>query len=114
MVRRYGVPGGSSGKFEDVVRKFLSQTIKKIPDLLHHMNTQFSPSLLRAADVPVYQLRQNPGEFVVTFPQAFHAGFSYGFNVGEAVNFANTCAPLAYSPHSLTAPHSSRHIGRAL
>ena len=82
---RYGVPGGSSGKFEDVVRKFLSQTIKKIPDLLHHMNTQFSPSLLRAADVPVYQLRQNPGEFIVTFPQAFHAGFSYGFNVGEAV-----------------------------
>ena len=86
----YGVPGASSSKFEDVVRKFLSQTIKKIPDLLHHMNTQFSPSLLRAADVPVYQLRQNPGEFVVTFPQAFHAGFSYGFNVGEAVNFANT------------------------
>ena len=76
------------------------------PDLLHHMNTQFSPSLLRAADVPVYQLRQNPGEFVVTFPQAFHAGFSYGFNVGEAVNFATTdwYAPGKCAPGLLASP----------
>ena len=104
----YGVPGVSSGKFEDVVRKFLSQTIKKIPDLLHHMNTQFSPSLLRANGVPVYQVRQNPGEFVVTFPQAFHGGFSYGFNVGEAVNFANT----QWIKHAYVANERYRRVGR--
>lgn len=28
-----------------------------------------------------------PGEFIVTFPGSYHAGFSTGFNVGEAVNF---------------------------
>ena len=104
----YGVPGASSSKFEDVVRKFLSQTIKKIPDLLHHMNTQFSPSLLRANGVPVYQVRQNPGEFVVTFPQAFHGGFSYGFNVGEAVNFANT----QWIKHAHVANERYRRVGR--
>lgn len=34
------------------------------------------------------RLQQHPGQFVVTFPKAYHGGFSYGFNCGEAVNFA--------------------------
>lgn len=38
--------------------------------------------------VPVYRLVQDPGQFVVTFPKAYHGGFSYGYNCGEAVNFA--------------------------
>ena len=28
-----------------------------------------------------------PGEFVLTFPGSYHAGFSTGLNIGEAVNF---------------------------
>jgi len=36
----------------------------------------------------VYKACQEPGQFIVTFPQAYHCGFSYGFNCGEAVNFA--------------------------
>ena len=31
---------------------------------------------------------QYPGEFVVTFNKTFHAGFNFGFNLAEAVNFA--------------------------
>ena len=38
--------------------------------------------------MPVYKACQEPGQFIVTFPQAYHCGFSYGFNCGEAVNFA--------------------------
>ena len=30
-----------------------------------------------------------PGEFVLTFPGAYHAGFSTGLNIGEAVNFVS-------------------------
>ena len=28
-----------------------------------------------------------PGEYILTFPGSYHAGFSTGLNIGEAVNF---------------------------
>lgn len=84
----YGVPGGEAKTFEKVIKEFLLESFKESPDLLHHMTTQLSPSLLIKNNVPVYKISQDPKSFIVTFPKAFHCGFSYGFNCGEAVNFA--------------------------
>ena len=86
----YGVPGtekDASG-LEQVFKSYLSMKMRDVPDLLHHITTMFSPRLLQSANVPVSKLVQHPGEFVVTFPRAFHGGFSMGPNAGEAVNFA--------------------------
>ena len=38
--------------------------------------------------VPVFRTNQEAGEFVVTFPRSYHAGFNQGYNLAEAVNFA--------------------------
>ena len=104
----YGVPGASASAFENVVRRFYKERISEVPDLLHRMNTMFSPSKLKALKVPVYKLRQRAGEFVVTFPQAFHGGFSYGFNCGEAVNFATP----HWLDHARLANERYRRVGR--
>ena len=41
-----------------------------------------------AGGARVCRAYQQAGEYVVTFPRAYHGGFSNGFNCGEAVNFA--------------------------
>ena len=84
----YGVPGAHAAQFEKVARANFPLSFKESPDLLHQMNTQISPGLLHSHGVPVYKIVQEPGSFVLTWPQAYHGGFSSGFNVGEAVNFA--------------------------
>lgn len=57
--------------------------------------TQLSPSVLKSEGVPVYRAVQNPGEFVLTLPRAYHSGFNCGFNCAEAVNVA----PVDWLPH---------------
>ncbi|KAL6974906.1 hypothetical protein U1Q18_044432 [Sarracenia purpurea var. burkii] len=91
----YGVPGHSALDFEKVVRDHVySCDILSADgedgafDVLLGKTTLFPPNILLEHDVPVYKAVQKPGEFIVTFPRAYHSGFSHGFNCGEAVNFA--------------------------
>ncbi|KAJ6701387.1 TRANSCRIPTION FACTOR JUMONJI (JMJ) FAMILY PROTEIN / ZINC FINGER (C5HC2 TYPE) FAMILY PROTEIN [Salix koriyanagi] len=91
----YGIPGHAALKFEKVVREHVySHDILSTDgedgafDVLLGKTTLFSPNILLEHDVPVYKAVQKPGEFIITFPRAYHAGFSHGFNCGEAVNFA--------------------------
>ncbi|KAG0478826.1 hypothetical protein HPP92_013545 [Vanilla planifolia] len=91
----YGVPGNSAVKLEATMRKHLPDLFEEQPDLLHELVTQLSPSVLKSEDVPVYRVVQKAGEFVLTFPRAYHSGFNCGFNCAEAVNVA----PMDWLPH---------------
>jgi len=84
----YGVSSFHCAQFEQAMKDALPDLFEVQPDLLHHLTTMLSPVELAAAGCPVVRSVQNPGEFMVTFPQAYHGGFNTGFNVAEAVNFA--------------------------
>lgn len=84
----YGVPSKEAARFERTVAQLLQDRFEEEKDLLFHITTMVSPAQLIAAKVPVSRVVQCPGEYVVTFPQAYHAGFSLGWNVAEACNFA--------------------------
>ncbi|KAJ6887305.1 hypothetical protein NC651_027599 [Populus alba x Populus x berolinensis] len=84
----YGVPESHASNLEDAMRKHLPDLFEEQPDLLHCLVTQLSPTVLKAEGVPVYRVVQHSGEFVLTFPRAYHSGFNCGFNCAEAVNVA--------------------------
>lgn len=84
----YGIPGSDAIAFENAMREAVPELFESQPDLLFQLVTILPPNQLRKAGIHVYALDQRAGEFVITFPQAYHAGFNHGFNLNEAVNFA--------------------------
>lgn len=84
----YGIPGSDAAKFEAAMKARIPDLFESQPDLLDQLTTLLEPEHLMKSGVTVYAVDQRAGEFVITFPQAYHAGFNHGFNCNEAVNFA--------------------------
>ncbi|KPM37122.1 Lysine-specific demethylase 5C [Neonectria ditissima] len=93
----YGIPGEDAEKFEAAMKEAVPELFETQPDLLFQLVTLLTPEQLKKAGVRVYALDQRAGQLVVTFPQAYHAGFNHGFNFNEAVNFA----PCDWEPFGL-------------
>ncbi|KAL8113378.1 lysine-specific demethylase JMJ18-like isoform X2 [Apium graveolens] len=103
----YGVPGTHASALEAAMRKHLPDLFDEQPGLLHELVTQMSPSILMSEGVPVHRVVQHSGEFVLTFPRAYHSGFNCGFNCAEAVNVA----PIDWLQHGQNAveTYSEQH-----
>lgn len=84
----YGVPADATLALEEAMRDALPHLFDGNPGLLHQLVTTLSPMELKKRGVPVYRVLHEAGSFVITMPDAYHAGFNSGFNCAEAVNFA--------------------------
>ncbi|KAF7797092.1 hypothetical protein EIP86_008284, partial [Pleurotus ostreatoroseus] len=84
----YSAPGEDADKFEAAIRREAPNLFEAHPDLLFQLVTLMNPQRVKEAGVEVYSCNQRAGEFVITFPKAYHAGFNHGVNFNEAVNFA--------------------------
>ncbi|KAF9189005.1 hypothetical protein BGZ51_000181 [Haplosporangium sp. Z 767] len=77
-----------STRFECIAQGIFSSDYKTCPQFLRHKTYLLSPSKLATDGVPVNRLVQHEGEFVLTFPFAYHSGYNLGFNCAESINFA--------------------------
>ncbi|URD78515.1 C2H2 zinc finger protein [Musa troglodytarum] len=87
----YGVPRDAGQAFEEVIRVHgYGGEVNPLVTfaILGEKTTVMSPEVLVGVGIPCCRLVQNAGDFVVTFPGAYHSGFSHGFNCGEAANIA--------------------------
>uniref|UniRef100_A0A8C5C791 [histone H3]-trimethyl-L-lysine(4) demethylase n=1 Tax=Gadus morhua TaxID=8049 RepID=A0A8C5C791_GADMO len=82
----YGAPGSAATQLEGVMKKLAPELFESQPDLLHQLVTIMNPNTLMNNGVELIPFGC-AGEFVITFPRAYHSGFNQGFNFAEAVNF---------------------------
>lgn len=84
----YAIPPHARKRFEVFAESVFEGDRRECPEFLRHKTKIFSPSKLHSQSIPFETVLQRPGEFVISFPGAYHAGFNHGFNIAEAVNFA--------------------------
>jgi hypothetical protein len=75
-------------RFETLASSFFMEESRKCREFLRHKTVLFSPSKLKENAIPFDIAIQFPGEFMITFPGSYHAGYNHGFNIAEATNFA--------------------------
>ncbi|KAH7908694.1 JmjC domain, hydroxylase-domain-containing protein [Hygrophoropsis aurantiaca] len=84
----YAVPQGRANALEQTMKGYFPKDISQCPQFLRHKSFLASPTLLAQSSCRPNFLVQKEGEFVITFPRGYHAGFNLGFNCAESVNFA--------------------------
>lgn len=100
----YAIPQGRAGAMEQTMRGesidqyqldcanallgYFPKDTSACPQFLRHKSFLASPTLLAQSSCRPNFLVQQSGEFVITFPRGYHAGFNLGLNCAESVNFA--------------------------
>ncbi|XP_029929652.1 lysine-specific demethylase 4A-like isoform X2 [Myripristis murdjan] len=84
----YCVPPEHGKRMERLAQGFFPGSAQNCEAFLRHKMTLISPSILKKYGIPFEKITQEAGEFMVTFPYAYHAGFNHGFNCAESTNFA--------------------------
>ncbi|KFV73462.1 Lysine-specific demethylase 4B [Struthio camelus australis] len=91
----YAIPPEHGKRLERLAKGFFPGSSQGCDAFLRHKMTLISPSkkkfLSTGVSLPiifVFQITQEAGEFMITFPYGYHAGFNHGFNCAESTNFA--------------------------
>eukprot|EP00192_Tetraselmis_astigmatica_P003013 CAMPEP_0117659286 /NCGR_PEP_ID=MMETSP0804-20121206/6342_1 /TAXON_ID=1074897 /ORGANISM="Tetraselmis astigmatica, Strain CCMP880" /LENGTH=586 /DNA_ID=CAMNT_0005465915 /DNA_START=150 /DNA_END=1910 /DNA_ORIENTATION=- len=86
----YAIQPTHRKKFEELVQN-LAETqdlFKSCSEFMRHKELVISPEVLKQHGIPYVRVVQNPGEFIINYPGAYHSGFNHGFNCAESTNFA--------------------------
>ncbi|KAL0579727.1 hypothetical protein V5O48_002291 [Marasmius crinis-equi] len=84
----YAVPQGRASALEHAMRGFFPKEPTQCHQFLRHKSFLASPTSLAKSACKPNHCVQHSGEFIITYPRGYHAGFNLGFNCAESVNFA--------------------------
>ncbi|XP_007420033.1 lysine-specific demethylase 4A [Python bivittatus] len=84
----YSIPPEHGKRLERLAKGFFPGSAQSCEAFLRHKMTLISPSILKKYSIPFDKVTQEAGEFMITFPYGYHAGFNHGFNCAESTNFA--------------------------
>ncbi|XP_069505448.1 lysine-specific demethylase 4B-like isoform X2 [Ambystoma mexicanum] len=84
----YSIPPEHGKRLERLAKGFFPGSSQGCDAFLRHKMTLISPSILKKYSIPFDRVTQEAGEFMITFPYGYHAGFNHGFNCAESTNFA--------------------------
>ncbi|KAF6741198.1 specific transcriptional repressor [Ephemerocybe angulata] len=87
----YAVPQAKAGSLEHAMRTYFPKDTSQCHQFLRHKSFLVSPTTLAKYSCRPNHLVQHAGEFVITYPRGYHAGFNLGLNCAESVNFALEC-----------------------
>jgi jumonji domain-containing protein 2 len=70
----YSIPSSYKTRFETMAHSYFTTEQRECGEFLRHKTKFFSPSKLKECGIKVSTVLQEAGEFVITFPGAYHAG----------------------------------------
>ena len=85
----YAVCRPSAKRFESLCKSMFGDEANKCPEFMRHKNIFISPKLLKKEKIQYVTTVQHENEYILTFPDGYHAGFNTGFNVAESINFSS-------------------------
>lgn len=94
----YSIPQNELPKFESFVKDQFPTEFRSCHEFLRHKTVLISPQLLKENGIQCNKIIQHEHEFMITFPHGYHAGFNYGYNLAEAINFADEEWLSKYAP----------------
>ncbi|XP_006813368.2 lysine-specific demethylase 4C [Saccoglossus kowalevskii] len=85
----YTIPPTHGKRLERLASGFFPSSFQQCQNFLRHKMTLISPHILKQYSIPYNKITQEAGEFMITFPYGYHAGYNHGFNCAESTNFAS-------------------------
>jgi jumonji domain-containing protein 2 len=107
----YSILPERRARLDSIAEGSYAEELRRCREYMRHKTKLFSPARLKECGLPYDTVVQNAGEFVITFPGAYHAGFNHGFNLAEATNFATpSWLPLGRKTRRCVCRPHSVHI----
>ncbi|SCV04292.1 LAMI_0H14950g1_1 [Lachancea mirantina] len=84
----YAIPQEDADKFYKLMQEQFPEHAAKCDEFLRHKTFFVSPKILEKNNIRCNKIVHHEHEFIITYPYGYHAGFNYGYNLAESVNFA--------------------------